>query len=111
MVCAGLEILSGYGIGDLLAFPNSCDHYFWAKILIAFFIILSYTLYKKDEEKIVKPNILSSMGISAIATIFIALILTYILDSNGNSIIPGDVFLEVIIGCTIFIVLWLFSKK
>ncbi len=106
MVCAGISnsTLIDTGITGILAFPTTCDYYFYAKIMGALFIILSLTLYFKDRERIVKADMISCLGISAIATIFISLIGTFL------KIIQSDVFIEIFVIGMIFIVIWVFKK-
>ncbi len=105
MVCAGIEIVTNMSIGGLLSYPNTCDFYFYAKLMAAFFIILSFILFKRDEAKLAKGDMISSMGVSAIAVIFISLIGTLL------NIIPREVFIEIMIAGMIFIVLWIIKKQ
>jgi len=104
MVCAGLETLTDNSITGILAFPTSCDYQFYAKIMLAFFIILSSILFYRDKEQGRKSDIISAFGVSAIATIFVALIGTFL------TIIQPDIFTEIFVGGLIFIVIWLLKK-
>lgn len=104
MVCKGLETLTDNSITGILAFPTSCDYQFYAKIMAAFFIILSMILYHRDKAQGRKSDMISSMGISAIATIFVALIGTFL------KIIQPDIFIEIFVGGMIFIVIWFLKK-
>lgn len=104
MVCDGLETLVDNSITGILAFPTSCDYQFYAKVLVAFFIIIATTLYLKEKEKFLKADMISSLGVSAIATIFVALIGTML------NIVQPDIFLEILVGGIVFIVLWLIKR-
>lgn len=104
MVCEGLEILTDDTIIGILQFPTSCDYQFYAKIMGAFFIVLSFILFNRDKDKFVKSDMISCLGVSAIATISIALIGTFI------KIIQPDIFIEIVVVGLIFIVLWLLKK-
>ena len=104
MTCNGLETLVDNSITGILAFPTSCDYYFYAKIMGAFFIILSMILFNRDKDKFQKSDMVSSMGVSAIATIFVSLIGTLI------KIIQPDVFIEIFVAGMIFIVIWLLKN-
>jgi len=104
MTCVGLENLIDNSITGILAFPTSCDYYFYAKIMGAFFIILSLILYNNDKSRYLKSDLISSMGVSAIATIFISLIGTLI------NVIQSDIFILIFVIGMIFIVLWLLKK-
>lgn len=104
MVCNGLETLVDNSITGILAFPTSCDYYFYAKIMGTFFVVLSMILYNREKDKFIKSDMLSSMGVSAIATIFVALIGTFI------KIIQPDVFIEIFVVGMILIVIWLLKN-
>ena len=104
MTCTGIETLIDSSITGILAYPNTCDYYFYAKIMGAFFIILSLSLYYKDKERLTKSDMISCLGVSAIATIFVSLIGTFI------KIIPSDIFIKIFVVGMIFIVIWVFKK-
>jgi len=101
MVCEGLEVLNNTGIADILAYPTTCDYQFYAKILGAFFVILAFILWNNDKERMIKPDMLSSLGVAGIATIILALAGTLV------GFIEALIFIEIAVGCMIFIVLWL----
>ncbi len=105
MVCAGLETLIDNSITGILAFPTSCDYQFYAKIMGAFFIVLASILYTRDKQKFLKADMISSLGVSAIVTIFIALLGTTI------KIIERDIFIEIFVVGIVFIVIWLLKRK
>lgn len=104
MVCAGLETLVNDSITGILAFPTSCDYQFYAKLMAAFFIVLAFILFNADRDKLVKADMVSSLGVSAIATIFLSLIGTFL------EIIQPDVFIEIFVAGMIFVVVWLLKK-
>ena len=105
MVCAGLETLTDNTITGILAFPTSCYYQFYAIIMGAFFIVLSMILYNRDKDKFIKSDMISAMGVSAIATIFVSLIGTLL------NIIQPDVFIEIFVIGMIFIVIWMLKTK
>lgn len=106
MVCAGISnsTLIDNSIAGILAYPNTCDYYFYAKMMGAFFIVLTLSLYFKDRERIVKSDMISCLGVSSIATIFVSLIGTLL------QIIPSDIFIEIFVLGMVFIVIWAFKK-
>lgn len=104
MVCDGLNATLNTGISGILAFPTTCDYYFYAKILGAIWIILIFTLYFKEKETITKPDMISIMAISSIATMFIALA------GSLLEIVQPDIFIEIFVIGMIFIVIWLFKR-
>ena len=104
MVCAGLNGTINTGISGILAYPTTCDYYFYSKILVAIWIILTFILYFKDKENMIKPDWISCMAISSIATIFIALA------GSLLNIVQPDIFIEIFVVGMIFIVIWLFKR-
>lgn len=104
MTCVGIDQLNNTRIVDILSYPSSCDFQFWAKIMAGFFIILAFILYKSDEEKQNKGEMISCLGVSGLATIFVSLAGTLV------GFIESIVFLEILIGCLIFVILWMFKK-
>ena len=104
MTCAGLETLTDSTITGILAYPTTCDYHFYAKIMGAFFIIITLTLYFKDRERVVKADMISCLGVAAIATIFVSLIGTFL------TIIQQDVFIEIFVLGMIFIMIWMLKK-
>jgi len=106
MVCNGLETLTDNTIKGILSFPTSCDYYFYGKIMGAFFIILSFILYYRDrtDKLVLKPDMLSCMGVSAIATMIISLFMTFL------NMVQPDVFIEIIVVGMIFVSIWLIKK-
>lgn len=104
MTCAGLETLTDTTITGILAFPTSCFYRFYEGIMVAFFIIIAMVLYNRDKDKFLKSDMVSAMGVSAMATIFVALIGTFI------KVIQPDIFIEIFVIGMIFIVMWLIKK-
>ena len=104
MVCAGLETLVDTSITGILSYPGICDPQFYAKIMGAIFVILSMGLFMRDRDREIKPDMISSLGVSAIATIFLSLIGTLI------GFIQPDIFIEIFVVGMIFIVIWMLKK-
>ena len=104
MTCVGLETLVDNSITGILAFPTSCFYYFYAAIMFAFWLILSMGLFNKDSDKFIRSDMISSMGVSAIVTIFVSLIGTLI------NIIQRDVFIIIFVIGMIFVVLWYIKR-
>lgn len=104
MVCPGLEEMSGTEISDILSYPNMCNSYFYVCILGAIFVIITWILYRRDEEKIGKGDLISSMGVSSIATIFLSLI------ANFVGMLPRDRLIEIIVIGFILIAMWIYKS-
>lgn len=104
MVCAGYDATVYSGITGFLSYPTSCDPQFYAKIMVAIFIIIALSLYWKDRNKLVKTDFLSALGVSAIATIFLTLIGTLV------GFITSEIFTQILVGGLVFITLWFFKR-
>ena len=104
MVCAGIETLIDTSITGILSYPTICDPNFYVKIMGAFFIILAFSLFMNDRRREVKADMISSMGVSAIATIFLSLIMTLI------GMLQADKFIAILVVGMIFVVIWMFKK-
>jgi len=104
MVCAGIETLSDTSITGILSYPTLCDTQFYAIIMAAIFIILSFGLFMRDRERETKPDIISAMGVSAIAVIFLSLIGTLI------GFIQQAIFIEIFVIGMVIIVIWMLKK-
>lgn len=104
MVCKGLEGYNITGIESFLSWPTTCDYYFYAKIMAAFFVILTFVLYNKERDRTVKPDMISILGVSSLATIFVTLIGSLI------GFIQADVFIEILVAGLIFIAIWMFKR-
>jgi len=104
MVCVGIETLTDTSITGLLSFPTLCDQFFWVKIMGAIFIIIAFTLYQTDRAREVKADMISSLGVSALATIFLSLIGTLI------GFLQTDNFILIFVVGMVFIVIWMLKK-
>ena len=105
MVCRVLDPLIEDSIVGLLAYPTVCDYFFYLKAMAGLFIIFTLILKSIDDEKFLKSDTLSAMGISAILVIFLSFnLLTW-------GIMQVDVFIEVFVSGMVFIVLWLLKKN
>ena len=104
MVCRGLEALTDDTIIGMLEFPTTCFYRFYEMQMGALFIILTFILYNIDSDKFIKSDMLSCMGISALAVIFLSLLGTTI------GIIKADIFIEIFVMGMIFVVIWLLKK-
>lgn len=107
MVCDGLEVLitaNTTGLADILAFPTSCDYYFYVKIMVAFWIVVTFIIYYGERDRFKDPDLISAAGVSALATIFVSFA------ANLFGIIQTDVFIEILAGGLVFIVIWFLKR-
>lgn len=108
MVC---EIFTGINsIGDLLVWPTSCNYYIYLIVFTTIFMTLSLILYNRQKEGEITADIVSSMGVSSIAVIFLALIGTLIKNDAGIPMVQQDIFLYVFAVGIIFLLIWFFKK-
>lgn len=104
VTCAGLETLTDTSLVGILQYPASCVHYFYAYILVALWLILTITFFRRDQDKIGKGDIISSMAVSSIAIFFLTTIAT------GLGIITSDIFIEMMVAMSILVVIWLLRR-
>ena len=104
MVCLGIEAFPDKSITGLLSFPTTCFPQFYPIIMAAIFIILSFGLFMRDREREIKPDLISSMGVSAIAVIFLSLIGTLIGIMQPNS------FIQIFVIGMVLIAIWMLKK-
>lgn len=103
-LCPGIETLSDTSIVGILSYPTLCDTQFYAKIMAAIFIILAFGLFMRDRDRETKPDIISAMGVSAIAVIFLSLVGTLI------GFIQQTIFIEIFVIGMVLIVIWMLKK-
>ena len=103
-LCPGIETLSDTSIVGILSYPTICDTQFYAKIMAAIFIILAFGLFMRDRDRETKPDMISAMGVSAIAVIFLSLIGTLI------GFIQQTIFIEIFVIGMVLIVIWMLKK-
>lgn len=111
MPCQGLEIMgSSINLVDYLVFPTTCFYYFYAIIFFGLFILLTLLLYNRERELLVQPDLISSIGVSATAIMFLATIATTIKSTSGIPMLQQDLFLFIIALWIVSIIVWFFKK-
>jgi len=108
MVCASFTNINS--IGDLLVWPTSCNYYIYLIVFTTIFITLSLIIYNRQKESEIKADLISSMGVSSIATLFLALIGTLIKNTANIPMVQQDIFLYVFAVGIVFILIWFFKK-
>ena len=71
----------------------------------AIWVILSFILFKRDENKALKSDMISAMGVSAMAVIFLSLLGTLI------EMIQQDIIITILVAGCFIIALWLIDNK
>lgn len=97
-------------IGDFLVWPTTCNYYVYLIVLFAIFLVLALSLYNKEKESRIRSDMISTLGVSSIVTIVLALIGTLIKNSADIPMVQQDIFLYVLSVGTVFILLWFFKK-
>ncbi len=108
MVCAAFTGITT--VGDLLVWPTGCYYYFYLVVFATIFITLTLILYNKEKEEIVKADIISSLGVSSIVVLILALIGTLVKNSADIPMVQQDIFLYIFAFAIVFIAIW-FTKK
>ncbi len=108
MVCSTFTNINSFG--DLLVWPTGCNYYFYLIVFATIFIVLTLILYNRQKESEIKGDLVSSLGVSSIAIMFMALIGTLIKNSADIPMVQQDIFLYVFAFGIIFILIWFFKK-
>ncbi len=108
MVCLAFTGITT--IGDLLVWPTGCFYFFYLVVFITIFITLALILYNREKEDLVRADIVSSLGVSGIVTLMLALIGTLIKNTDGIPMVQNNVFLIVLAYTIVFILIWFFKK-
>jgi len=107
MQCADISNINLFT--DLFVYPTTCNYYFYLSILLGLMIILAWSLFKSEEKKTGKGEMISSMAISSIVTTLITLAGTLVTGSTDLPMIPNGVLL-IILAITIpSVLIWIFK--
>ena len=108
MVCATFTGINT--IGDLLVWPTICNYYFYLVIFAGLFITLTLILYNRQKDAEVRGEFISSLGVSSISIILLALIGTTIKNSSDIPMVQQDIFLYIFAVGIVFISIWFFKR-
>lgn len=111
-VCSDLTVMgSNIGIVELLVYPTTCFYYTYAIIFFALFIVIALLLYNREREDIPKPDMISSIGTSATAVLFLALITTLIKTEDGIPMLQRDIFIYIFVIWIVLVAIWFFKRN
>lgn len=111
MACQGLDIMgTNLSFADYLIYPTTCFYYTYAVIFFALFAIITFLLWNRERELFVKADMMSSMGVSATAILFLALISTLISSTNGIPMLQRDIFLFIVAFWIVISGIWFFKR-
>ncbi len=108
MVCSAFTNINS--IGDLLVWPTGCNYYIYLIVFAVVFVVLFLILYNRQKEQEVVADPISSLGVSSIAVIFLALTGTLIKNSANIPMVQQDIFLYTFAVGIIFILIWFFKR-
>lgn len=95
---------------DLLVWPTQCDFYFYVKFFLALFIILTWTLYKKEKKLRQDAEFISCLGVSSLAVLVLSLIGTLIQNSEGLPMVSSPVLLYILAMTIPIVIIWIFKR-
>jgi len=104
MTYTGLEDINVTDISSILGFPLTGDPYFWAKIFLAFWVILTSIFFFEERARLGKGNLLSSLAFSSIAIVVLASIGSLIGIMNNEILIP------IVVLAGVFIFIWFIKQ-
>ena len=108
MVCEAFSAIEGFA--DFLVWPTGCDYYFYLKIFIGIFIILTWGLYKAEKKMRTEADFISCLGVSSLAILILGLIGTLIKNSAGIAMIQAEVLLYILAFSIPLLVIWIFKE-
>ena len=108
MVCSIFTNINS--VGDFLVWPTSCNYYFYLVVFLTIFMTLSLILYNRQKDSEIRADIISSLGVSAIATVILAMIGTLIKNEADIPMVQQDIFLFIFAGGIVFILIWFFKR-
>lgn len=111
MVCEGLTVMgTDLGWADYFVFPTTCFYWFYAVLLFGIWGSLTFILFNTEREKYVKADLISCMGVSATAVMFLTLIGTLVKSTSGIPMIQSDILLYVFAFWIVFVGIWFFKE-
>lgn len=112
MVCEDLSVMgNNIGLVEILIYPTTCFYYTYAFIFFALFILLSLFLYNREKgDGLLKPDMISSLGTSASAILFLALIGTLIKTTDNIPLVQFDIFRYIFVIWMVLAAVWYWKR-
>lgn len=113
MVCQSLWEAMGSDLGlvEIFIYPTTCFYHFYSAILFFIFAVLALILYNTEKDDLSKADMISSIGTSATATMFIAMVGTLVKSSNGIVMIQFDIFRYVLAIWVVIVSIWFLKNR
>jgi len=99
------NLTNSSGVAGLMALPNSSYPYFWAWIMGGIWVIMVFTMFFKEKEKLGRTRILSSMAVASLSILLLSTI------GTALTIITVDIMINILVFCMVVIAIWFFSSK
>ncbi len=112
MPCQDLSVMgNNIGLVEILVYPTTCFYWTYAVLFFSLFVLLSLFLYNKERENFPKPDMISSIGTSATAVLFLSLIGTLIKTSDNIPMVQRDIFMFIFVIWIILVAIWFFKRE
>ena len=99
------SIANNSNIGTFLSLPNSSYPYFWAWILGGLWIIVTFSLYFTEKDKIGKGKLLASMSVACFAIIVLSTLGTII------GVVSLEIMIYILVISMMIIGVWFFTTR
>ena len=100
MAFTGLEDLNVTDVGSILSYPLTGDPYFWTKIFLALWVILTSILFFEEQNRVGKGNFLSSIAFSGVAVLVLVAIGTLL------RIVNNEILIGFLVAVGAFVFVW-----
>ncbi len=107
MVCNIISSIETFA--DFLVYPVGCDYYFYLKIFLGLFIIMTWTVYAAEKRIRQNAEMLSSLAVSSLAILILALIGSLIKNTQDIAMVSGEILLYILAFTIPFILIWIFK--
>ena len=96
----GLEDINITGVESVLSFPLAVDYYFWLKILLGIWVILSSGFFFEEKARKGVGNFLSAIAYASVPIIVLAMIGSLI------GIVTKEILISIVLIGGIIIFVW-----
>lgn len=98
-------------ISDFLVWPTGCDYYFYLKIFLGIWLVVAWILFKTQEDKETKADMISSMAISSVAVFLLASIGTIIKNASDVPMVQSDILMYLLAKAIALLMIWIWTKS
>lgn len=98
-------------ISDFLVWPTGCDYYFYLKIFLGIWIVVAWILFKTQEDKETRADMISCAAISSIAVFLLASTGTLIKNLSDVAMVQTDILMYILAMTISLVMLWIWTKE